>query len=181
MNEIHVTLRGNVAGDPRHVRFDDGGSLTSFRLASNARRFDRESSQWVDKDTTYVSVVCRKSMALNAVASVRKGQPVVVTGRLRERSWTSNGRSGQTLEVEAETLGHDLSFGTTQFVRIPRSERAASTAGESETSSAATDAELEPGGPVIDVSGLVVLDPDDDEEPDDVAAEAEFAADLMPA
>lgn len=123
MNDIHVTLRGNVATEPRQMTFDDGNTVTSFRLASNARKFDRDRREWVNRGTTYVNVTCRRAMALNAEASIRKGQPVVVTGRLRERFWSANGRSGQSLEVEADTLGHDLSFGTTQFVRIVRAER----------------------------------------------------------
>ena len=123
MNEIQVTLRGNVASEPRHVRFDDGNSLTSFRLASTARRFDRERQEWIDRGTTYVNVTCRKAMAVNAATSVRKGQPMVVTGKLTERYWSADGRSGQTLEIHAEGLGHDLSYGTAQFARIVRAER----------------------------------------------------------
>ncbi|HST82052.1 MAG TPA: single-stranded DNA-binding protein [Kineosporiaceae bacterium] len=123
MNEIQVTLRGNVASEPRHVRFDDGNSLTSFRLASTVRRYDRERQEWVDRGTTYVNVTCRKAMAVNAATSVRKGQPMVVTGKLTERYWSANGRSGQTLEIHAEGLGHDLSYGTAEFARIVRAER----------------------------------------------------------
>lgn len=118
MNEIQVTLRGNVATEPRLVRFDDGNTLTSFRLASTARRYDRDRQEWVDRSTTYVNVTCRRAMATNAASSVRKGQPLLVTGKLTERHWSTNGRSGQTLEIHAEGLGHDLSYGTSQFVRI---------------------------------------------------------------
>jgi single-strand DNA-binding protein len=123
MNEIQVTLRGNVASEPRYVRFDDGNSLTSFRLASTVRRYDRNRQEWVDRGTTYVNVTCRKAMAVNAVTSVHKGQPIVVTGKLTERSWSADGRSGQTLEIHAEGLGHDLSYGTAEFARIVRGER----------------------------------------------------------
>jgi single-strand DNA-binding protein len=140
MNEIQVTLRGNVASEPRLVRFDDGNVLTSFRLASTARRFDRDRREWVDRGTTFVNVTCRKAMATNAATSVRKGQPMVVTGKLSERFWSANGRSGQTLELQAEGLGHDLTYGTAQFARIVRAERP----------------------PLTDVSGLTVLDEDDD-------------------
>jgi single-strand DNA-binding protein len=123
MNEIQVTLRGNVATEPRHVRFDDGNTVTSFRLASTVRRYDRGLQEWVDRGTTYVNVNCRRAMAANAATSVRKGQPLVVTGKLTERYWSANGRSGQTLEIQAEGLGHDLSYGTSQFARIVRAER----------------------------------------------------------
>jgi single-strand DNA-binding protein len=123
MNEIQVTLRGNVATEPRHVRFDDGSTLTSFRLASTARRYDWERREWVDRGTTFVNVICRRAMANNAASSVRKGQPLLVTGRLTERHWSSNERTGHTLEIQAVGLGHDLSFGTSQFSRIVQAER----------------------------------------------------------
>jgi single-strand DNA-binding protein len=167
MNDIHVTLRGNIATEPRQMRFDDGNALTSFRLASNSRRFDRERQVWVDR-ATYVNVTCRRAMALNAGASLHKGQPVVVTGRLWERFWSSNGRSGTTLEVIAETLGHDLSFGTTEFARVIRTQRVGHASDRSEDEIAAmvdTDAENE--GLVrrpTDVTGLTVLEDTDDDE-----------------
>jgi single-strand DNA-binding protein len=123
MNEIQVTLRGNVASEPRHVRFDDGNALTSFRLASTVRRFDRDRQEWVDRGTTYVNVTCRRAMAANAANSVHKGQPMVVTGRLTERFWSANGRSGQSLEIHADGLGHDLSFGTAEFARVASADR----------------------------------------------------------
>jgi single-strand DNA-binding protein len=142
MNDIHVTLRGNVATAPKHLQFEDGNTLTSFRLASNSRYRDRERHEWVDRGTTYVTVNCRWAMAANVAASVRKGHPVVVTGTLRERFWTSGDRSGQSLVVEAVTIGHDLSYGTTEFVRAERSHEAEPNAGRAP----------------VDVSGLTVLD-----------------------
>jgi len=145
MNEIQVTLRGNVATEPRHVRFDDGNTLTSFRLASTARRFDFGRQEWVDKGTTYVNVTCRRAMATNAATSVRKGQPLLVTGKLTERRWSKNDRSGQSLEIAAEGLGHDLTYGTSQFARIVRAEQVR---------------------PPTDVSGLTLVDDTEAEDAD---------------
>ena len=122
MNEMQVTLRGNVASDPRFHEFGDGGMVTSFRLASTSRFFDRERSAWVDRETTYVSVNCRRWMAQNAIRSLAKGQPLVVTGRMRERYWESEGRAGRTLEIEADAVGHDLTYGETRFTRVSRTQ-----------------------------------------------------------
>ncbi len=123
MNEIQVTVRGNVTSEPRQVRFDDGNIVTSFRLASTARRFDSQSREWIDAGTTFLNVNCRKWMASNAASSLSKGQPVIVTGKLRERAWEKNGRSGHSLEIEADGLGHDLAKGISQFSRVVRSEQ----------------------------------------------------------
>ncbi len=152
MNEIRVTLRGNVASDPRHVQFDDGNILTSFRLASTARRYDRRSDEWVDQGTTYVNVTCRKAMAANAAVSIHKGQPVLVTGRLWERQWSKNERSGRSLEIQAEGIGHDLTYGTAQFARLVRPERISQP---------------------VDVSGLEVVEEEYDEDGDRAGADVE--------
>jgi single-strand DNA-binding protein len=165
MNDIHVTLRGNVATAPKHLQFEDGNTLTSFRLASNSRYRDRERHEWVDRGTTYVTVNCRWAMAANVAGSVRKGHPVVVTGTLRERFWTSGERSGQSLVVEAVTIGHDLSYGTTDFVRTERIRSDERSAGQAAT----------------DVSDLTVLDDvesamaADDVATDALSADDEFA------
>jgi single-strand DNA-binding protein len=188
VNEIQVSLRGNVATEPKQLHFDDGNSLTSFRLASNARWFDRDRREWIDRGTTYVSVNCRRAMGLNAIASVRKGQPVVVTGRLQEKSWSSNGQSGRSLTIEAETLGHDLSFGTTEFTRIVRTERNGTVGTRVDDHMAyllAKESDGEQAGQAgraaTDVTGLVVLDdadgPEHEFDPEaDLAAEELVAA-----
>jgi single-strand DNA-binding protein len=123
MNEIQVTIRGNVTSDPRQIQFDDGNILTSFRLASNSRRYDAQSREWLSTGTTFVNVNCRRGLATNVARSLVKGQPVIVTGKLRERAWESNGRSGRSLEVEADGLGHDLAWGTSHFARVVRAEQ----------------------------------------------------------
>lgn len=172
MNEIQVTLRGNVATEPRQIQFDDGNIMTSFRLASTSRRFDPGLREWVDRGTVYVNVNCRKSIAANAAISVHKGHPLVVTGRLRERYWSANGGSGRALEVDADGLGHDLRYGTTEFTRIVRTERAKSPddqAGDEMAYQLAKPEDSQEPDP-IDVSGMPVLgdenlDPSDPEGP----------------
>jgi single-strand DNA-binding protein len=123
VNATIITVRGHVVSEPRHVQFDDGNAVASFRLASNERRFDRERREWVDVNTTFYTVNCRRGAAANAAASLRRGQPVIVQGRLRERVWTKDDRSGRSTEIEADGLGHDLTFGTSAFTRVVRAER----------------------------------------------------------
>jgi single-strand DNA-binding protein len=170
VNDIQVVLRGNIASDPRFVQFDDGNCVTSFRLASTSSWFDRERNTWVDRRTTYVSVNCRRALATSAEQSLHKGHPVVITGRLWERAWTKDDRSGRTLEVEAETVGHDLTFGVSAFTRFTRERHAGEPVGtprevrgvdERDPDAAAVyGAVREIGEPVTDVSGLTVLDDD---------------------
>ena len=121
MNEILVTMRGNVVTDPRTVQLRDGTEVTSFRLAVTPRRFDRERGEWTDRETLWCTVNCWRHLAANVGASVCKGQPVVVNGRLSERTWSSDDRTGHSIEIEAETVGHDLVMGTSEFSRSSRS------------------------------------------------------------
>ena len=112
-----VTAAGTVATTPRHVQTDEGLDITSFRLASNCRRYDDELQQWVDVDTNWYTVVAFRALAANAEKSLRKGDRVVVSGRVRIRDWEHDSGSGTSVEVEADALGHDLLWGTTTYTR----------------------------------------------------------------
>ena len=112
-----LTLTGLVATPPKHTTTENGLSITSFRLASNQRRYDRVKQEWVDAETNWYTVTSFRQLAKNVVLSVQKGQRVVVTGRVRVRDWTKDEKTGTTIEVDADAIGHDLSWGTTTFVR----------------------------------------------------------------
>ncbi|TFC49818.1 single-stranded DNA-binding protein [Cryobacterium sp. TMT1-21] len=108
-----ITVTGIVATSPRHLVTSSGLAITSFRLASGQRRFDRTKQAWVDADTNWYSVSAFRQLAHNVVDSVQKGQHVVVIGRLRIRAWENADRNGTSVEVEADSVGHDLAWCTT--------------------------------------------------------------------
>jgi single-strand DNA-binding protein len=117
MNETNATIVGNIATDLRASRSKDGVPITTFRIASTTRRFERGKG-WADVDTLFVTVVCWRQLAENVALSFGKGDPVIVTGRLRMRQWTADdGRSGTAFELEAHNAGHDLTRGVSSFVR----------------------------------------------------------------
>ena len=115
-----ITLTGLVATTPRHLMTSEGLAITSFRLASSLRRFDRAANRWVDGDTNWYTVSSFRALAENCASSISKGDRVVVVGTLRIRDWENTDRSGTTVEVEAEVIGHDLSWGTASYVRKTR-------------------------------------------------------------
>jgi len=119
-----ITVVGTVATDPRHVTTDDKLEVTTFRLASAERRYDRKHAKWVDGGTNWYTIVAFRQLASNAAQSIKKGDRVIAFGRPRVRDWTSQERSGTTMEVEADALGHDLLWGRTEYVRtaVARSE-----------------------------------------------------------
>ncbi|WP_158863835.1 single-stranded DNA-binding protein [Leifsonia sp. AG29] len=111
-----VTIRGFVATEPRHLVTEGGLPITSFRLVSTRRRFNRDTSSWEDADTNWYTVSSFRRLASNVAGCVSKGDPVVVSGRLCIREWTGEQR-GITAEIEADGIGHDLSWGRSEFTR----------------------------------------------------------------
>ena len=119
-----VTVCGNLVADPRYRRTDDGLDICSFRIGATPRRFDRATQAWVDGPTSWFSVTAWRALATNCAASLRRGERVVVQGRLRTRDWTSDeGRTGTSVEIDALAVGHDLTWGTTSFTRVVRTEK----------------------------------------------------------
>ena len=116
MTEL-VTISGLVATTPRHLITQDGLPITSFRLASSHRRFDREQNKWIDGETNWFTITGFRQLAINLSTSVQKGERVIVSGRLKIRDWDNGERAGTSVEVEAEHVGHDLFWGTSVFTR----------------------------------------------------------------
>ena len=114
----NIFVTGLVATTPRHLTTSEGLAITSFRLASSVRRFDRASNRWVDGDTNWYTVSTFRSLAQNSAESIQKGDRVMVSGRLRIRDWENTDRSGTTVEIEADSIGHDLTYGTASYVRL---------------------------------------------------------------
>lgn len=124
MNDITMTVVGNVVRDVE-LRFTTAGDpVASFRVASSTRRFDRGTERWVDSDTHYFTVTCWRSMAHNVVQSLQKGMPVVVTGRLRsrevERPCGEQAHIVRFHDIEAIAVGPDLARGIASFTRVKR-------------------------------------------------------------
>jgi single-strand DNA-binding protein len=95
-----------------------GLPIAGFRMCSTERRFDREAGTWVDGHTNWYSVSMFRQLATNGAASIRKGDRVVIFGRLKVRPWSKDdGRHGTSVEIDAETAGHDLMWGTAAFRR----------------------------------------------------------------
>ena len=111
------TVSGLVATTPRHLVTQEGLPITSFRLASSKRRFDRTKKIWVDGETNWFTINSFRQLAINSASSISKGDRIVVSGRLKVRDWDNGERSGTSVEIEADCLGHDLVWGTSEFSR----------------------------------------------------------------
>ena len=117
-----LTLTGLVATTPRHIVTTEGLAITSFRLASQQRRYDKASGSWMDADTNWYTVTAFRELAINTAQSVHKGDRVMTLGRVKVKDWSNEDRSGTTIELEAEALGHDLTWGVSEFLRMPKTD-----------------------------------------------------------
>lgn len=127
MNDLTVTVAGWVATDVSYLPNDDRRPTKArFRIASNSRKFDSATASWINRETIFITVDCFRYLAENTSACVYKGQPVLVTGRLKFEEWTMrDGTVRETPVIDARALGHDLAWGTADFARTPprRSDR----------------------------------------------------------
>ena len=121
MNDTFVTLHGWVGSE---VTFRDpqGVSVANLRVATTPRL--KRDGRWVDGETTWYSVTAWRQLADNVRDSIRKGDAVIVHGRLRTDTWErADGQKSTTLCIEASMVGHDLARGTSSFQRAVRAER----------------------------------------------------------
>jgi single-strand DNA-binding protein len=117
MFDTNITICGTVLTQPeKRFTTKTNALVTSFRVVSNARRYDRENQQWVDGANLRIKVNCWRRLAEGVLASINVGDPVIVYGRIATRDWkTEQGEARISFEVEAENVGHDLSRGQAQF------------------------------------------------------------------
>jgi single-strand DNA-binding protein len=129
-NEAQISVVGYVASEPEYVQVgQDGIPKLTMRVAWTTRRREPATGQWVDANTSFVRVTCWRRLADNLSTCLRKGDPVLLRGRLDVRPFL--GKDGQrriSVDVDANTLGHDLSRGVAGFRRV--FEKSARTADE---------------------------------------------------
>lgn len=106
---------GTVATDPNLMTSESRVPFCTFRLASNERRFDREKNEWVDGETNWFTVNSFRTLAEHSKQSFNKGDRIVVNGRLRVRRWDAKDKSGLSVEIDADALGHDVRWGVSSF------------------------------------------------------------------
>lgn len=120
MNDSFITVSGNLTADPQQrVGKESGMPFTVFGVAQN--RVRREpTGESVHLGTHFYEVIAFRGLGQNVLDSVAKGDPVVVHGRLRIHDWDNGERSGTTVQIDATSIGADLTFGTSQFVKRRR-------------------------------------------------------------
>lgn len=119
--DVNITVVGNVVADPELRFTPTGAAVATFRVASTPRRFDAQSGQWVDGEAMFLSCNIWRQAAENVASSLTKGMRVIVTGRLRQRSYeTREGEKRTVMELEVDEVGPSLRYATATVNRTPR-------------------------------------------------------------
>ncbi|MGM1057891.1 single-stranded DNA-binding protein [Saccharothrix sp. Mg75] len=119
-NETRVTICGTVASTVTRTKVGTGCSKTVFRLFTTERRWQGEERAWVDGDQMFLSVTCWRALADNVHASLTRGDPVVVSGRMTIKELEYEGALRQVLDVEAGAVGPNLALCTAVVTRTRR-------------------------------------------------------------
>src|SRR5690349_840 len=120
--ETTITVIGNLVDDPE-LRFTPSGApVANFRIASTPRTFDRQSNEWKDGDTLFLSCAVWRQAAENVAESLQRGMRVIVQGRLKSRQYeTREGEKRTVFEIEVEEVGPSLRSATAKVTRASRS------------------------------------------------------------
>jgi single-strand DNA-binding protein len=115
----YVTLVGFVAQDPRQRETKTGSRVTDLRVGATTRVQDRVTLQWRDGDTSYYNVSCWRRLGDHVRASLRKGDPIVIKGRFKSRTFDdkTTGQPRTVIDIVADTVGHDLNRGIANYMR----------------------------------------------------------------
>src|SRR5664280_2988700 len=119
--ETVITVIGNLTNDPELRFTPNGAAVASFTVASTPRTFDRQSNEWKDGDTLFLRCSVWRDAAENVAESLQRGTRVLVSGRLRSRSYeTKEGEKRTVVEMDVDEVGPSLKYATAKVNRTQR-------------------------------------------------------------
>jgi single-strand DNA-binding protein len=116
-----LTITGNLTADPELRFTGTGTAVAAFTVAASRRVYDQASGQWKDGDTLFLRCSAWRDLADHAAETLEKGMRVIVTGRLRQRSYeTTDGDKRTVYELDADDVGPSLKWATAKIARASR-------------------------------------------------------------
>jgi len=116
-----ITIIGNITGDPELRFTPSGAAVANFTVASTPRQFDRTSNEWKDGETLFMRCSVWRDAAENVAESLQRGTRVLVSGRLKSRSYeTKEGEKRTVIELDVEEVGPSLKYATAKVNRTQR-------------------------------------------------------------
>lgn len=120
--ETVITVVGNLTADPELRYTQNGLAVANFTIASTPRTFDRASNDWKDGEALFLRASVWREFAEHVAGSLTKGSRVIVTGRLKQRSYeTKEGEKRTSFEIEVDEIGPSLRYATAQVTRTSSS------------------------------------------------------------
>ena len=120
--ETPITLTGNLTSDPELRFTPTGQAVAKFRIASTPRAFDKQANEWKDGDSLFLDCSVWRQAAENVAESLTRGMRVIVTGRLKQRSYeTREGEKRTVYEVDVDDVGPSLKNASAKVMRSERS------------------------------------------------------------
>jgi single-strand DNA-binding protein len=122
MNETIITVIGNLTDDPELRFTPSGAAVAKFRVASTPSRYDKQQQKFVDGEPLFLACNIWRQAAENVAESLQRGARVIVTGRLRQRSYeTREGEKRTVIELEVDEIGPSLRYATAKVQKMSRS------------------------------------------------------------
>jgi single-strand DNA-binding protein len=116
-----ITIIGNITGDPELRFTPSGAAVANFTVASTPRAFDRQSNEWKDGETLFMRCSVWRDAAENVAESLQRGTRVLVSGRLKSRSYeTKEGEKRTVIEMEVDEVGPSLRYATAKVNKTQR-------------------------------------------------------------
>jgi single-strand DNA-binding protein len=116
-----LTIVGNLTADPELRFIPSGAAVANFTVASTPRIYDRQSGEWKDGEALFLRCSIWREAAENVAESLTRGARVVVTGRLKQRSFeTREGEKRTVVELEVDEIGPSLRYATAKVNKISR-------------------------------------------------------------
>lgn len=144
--ETVITVVGNLTSDPELRYTQNGLAVANFTIASTPRNFDRAANEWKDGEALFLRASVWREFAEHVAGSLSKGSRVIVTGRLKQRSYeTKEGEKRTSMEIEVDEIGPSLRYATATVTRA-----AASSSGRPAVAAASDEPWGSPAAPVAD-------------------------------
>ena len=120
--DVTITVIGNLTDDPELRFTPSGAAVAKFRVASTPRILDRQTNEWKDGDPLFLTCNVWRQAAENVAESLQRGARVIVSGRLRQRSYeTREGEKRTVMELEVDEIGPSLKYATAKVQKMSRS------------------------------------------------------------
>ena len=120
--DVTITVIGNLTDDPELRFTPSGAAVAKFRVASTPRFLDKQTNEWKDGEPLFLACNLWRQAAENVAESLQRGTRVIVTGRLRQRSYeTREGEKRTVMELEVDEIGPSLRYATAKVQKMQRS------------------------------------------------------------